>query len=96
MTNRVQRFYLTRFLIADKIITMKIQDTLRELIEKRGLRETARRLGVDNASLYRSLNSDLRLSTIQAILNLFGYELKIVKKKKVEPIKSKPSRSKRN
>jgi DNA-binding phage protein len=54
------------------------------LVNKRGLRKVARELEIDHASLYRSLNSDLRLSTIQAVLNLFGYDLKIVKKKEVK------------
>jgi hypothetical protein len=64
------------------IHTMTIQETLRELVNKRGLRKVARELNVDHANLIRSLRSDLRLSTIQAILNLFGYEIRIVKPKK--------------
>ena len=39
-------------------------------------------LGIDHASLYRSLNSDLRLSTIEAIANLFDYDLKLVRQGK--------------
>jgi len=69
------------------------QELLRELVKKRGLRKVARELGVDHASLYRSLNSDLRLSTIQAIADLLGYELKLVKRKEVNPTEPKPSRS---
>jgi DNA-binding phage protein len=91
----VKRKTLTRKTVGDKLVTMTIQELLRELVNKRGLRKVARELDIDHASLYRSLNSDLRLSTIQAILNLFGYDLKIVKRKEVKPVKSKPSRSRR-
>jgi len=72
---------------------MAIQEILQEMVKKKGLRKTAYELGVDNASLYRSINSDLRLSTIQAILDLFGYELKIVKRKEVKPRKQKTRES---
>ena len=84
---------LTRKTVGDKLVTMAIQELLRDLVNKRGLRKVARELGINHASLYRSLNSDLRLSTIQAILNLFGYDLRIVKGKKAKPIKSKRLRS---
>ena len=86
---------MTGEVIGDKLVTMTIQELLRDLVTKRGLRKVARELGIDHASLYRSLNSDLRLSTIQAILNLFGYDLKIVKRKEVTPVNSRPSRSRR-
>ena len=75
---------------------MDIQETLQGLIKKKGLRRTARELGIDSGALYRSIHSDLRLSTMQAILNLFGYEVKIVKREEVEAPKLKPSRSRRN
>jgi len=52
-----------------------------DLVRKRGLRRVAQELGIDHGQLYRSIHSDLRLSTLQSILNLFGYELKIVKRK---------------
>ena len=55
----------------------------------------ARDLGIDHASLYRSLNSDLRLSTVQAILNHFGYDLKIVQRKEVTKNKEGSSKSRR-
>ncbi len=85
---------MTRESIGDKLITMAIQDTLREMVNRRGLRKVARELGVDHGSLYRSLNSDLRLSTLQAVLNLFGYDLKIVKRKEVKEGKEGLSKSK--
>jgi len=86
---------LTRKICGDIIITMAIQDTLKELVKKRGLRKVASELGIDHGQLYRSINSDLRVSTLQAILNLFGYDLKIVERKEVKPNKENPSRSKR-
>jgi DNA-binding phage protein len=76
---------------------MAFERVLRELVKKRGLRQTARDLGVDSGNLYRSLmdGSNLKLNRIEAILDLFGYELKISKRKEVKPNKSKPSRSRR-
>lgn len=70
-------------MIGDRLVTMKIQEKLREMVNKKGLRKVARELGIDHASLYRSINSDLRLSTMQAILDLFECDLKIVKRKRV-------------
>jgi hypothetical protein len=62
-----------------------LERVLRELVKKRGLRQTARDLGVDSGNLYRSLmdGSNLKLNRIEAILELFGYELKISKRKGV-------------
>ena len=91
----LQRKILTRKMDGDRIITVTIQDTLKELVKKRGLRKVASELGIDHGQLYRSINSDLRVSTIQAILNLFGYDLKIVKRKEVKSGKEKPSESRR-
>ena len=72
---------------------MTLERVLRELVKKRGLRRTARDLGADSGNLYRSLTdgSNLKLNRIEAILDLFGYELKISKRKKAKP-KSKPVR----
>jgi len=69
---------------------MTLERVLRELVKKRGLRQTARDLGVDSGNLYRSLmdGSNLKLNRIEAILGLFGYELKISKRKEVKLIKS--------
>lgn len=88
-----QRIFLTKKFIDDKLIIVNIQDTLKGLIKERGLRRTARELGIDSGALYRSIHSDLRLGTAQAILNLFGYDLRIVKRKEVKSAKPKPSRS---
>ena len=72
---------------------MSFEGVLRDLVKKGGLRKTARGLGVDPGNLYRSLmdGSNLKLNRIEAILDLFGYELKISKRKKAKP-KSKPVR----
>jgi DNA-binding phage protein len=77
---------------------MAFERVLRELVRKRGLRRTARDLGVDSGNLYRSLmdGSNVGLDRIEAILGLFGYELKVSKRKEVNPIKPEPSRSRRN
>jgi len=70
---------------------------LRELVKKKGLRKVARDLGIEHASLYKSIQdgSNVGLDRIEAILNLFGYELKISKRKEVRPGKSKQSNKRR-
>ena len=77
---------------------MSIEKELRELVKRKGLRQTARELGIDSGSLYRSImnGSNVGLNRIQAILNLFGYELKISKRKEVKRGKSKSSKSGQN
>ena len=73
---------------------MRVEKELRELVKKKGLRQTARELGIDSGSLYRSImdGSNVGLNRVRAILNLFGYELKISKRKEAKPSKSKPSK----
>jgi DNA-binding phage protein len=53
---------------------MKIGKELRELVKKKGLRQTARELPFDSGSLYRSImnGSNVGLDRVGAILNLFG------------------------
>jgi len=75
---------LTLKIDGDNLITMTIQGRLMDLVRERGLRRVAQELGIDHGQLYRSIHSDLRLSTLQSILNLFGYELKIVKRKETK------------
>jgi DNA-binding phage protein len=72
---------------------MSIEKELRELVKKKGLRQTARELAIDSGSLYRSITdgSNVGLDRVRAILNLFGYELKISKRRKMKPGK-KPRR----
>ena len=88
---RPDRKRLTSGKLGDKLITMTIQDTLKELVGKRGLRKVASGMDIDHGQLYRSINSDLRVSTLQDILNFLGYDLKIVKRREVKPGRSKES-----
>ncbi|MGA2464671.1 MAG: hypothetical protein ABSH06_10010 [Thermodesulfobacteriota bacterium] len=77
------------------MVNMDIQKEVKEMVYKRGLRKVARELGIDHSSLYRSVNFGFRVSTMQAILDLLGCELKIVKrkemKKKVRQIRKQKS-----
>jgi len=76
---------------------MIFEKVLRELVKRKGLRKVARELGITHSSLYKSIQdgSNVGLERIEAILNLFGYELKLSKRKEVKPIKPKPSKSRR-
>ena len=69
---------------------------LKAIIEKdrASIRAIARAIGVDHASLSRSLKDDgnPESRTIEKILDYFGYDLKFIKRKEVKPIK--PSKSK--
>ena len=67
-------------------ITMKtksIEQTLRDLVKEKGLSKTAHALGIDHASLYRSLKdgSNIKLERVKTLLNYLGHEIQIVKKK---------------
>ena len=88
---------MTNERVDDIYIIVAFGRILRELVKKEGLRKVARRLGIDSGSLYRSMmdGSNVGLNRIEAILDYFGYELKISKRKEVKPEKSKPSRSRR-
>jgi DNA-binding phage protein len=79
-------------IIDDIYIIMAFERVLRELVKKEGLRKVARSLGIDSGSLYRSImdGSNVGLNRIEAILDYFGYDLKISKRKEVRPKKSKP------
>ena len=61
---------------------------LKWIVKKEGIsnRALARNIGVDHASLFRSLLDDgnPESRTIEKILDYFGYELKIVKRKEVK------------
>ena len=72
---------------------MSIQSQLREIIDVIGLRKVARDLGIDHASLYRSLTSDPRLSTIQGIATFLGYDLTLIKRKDLKARRFKVSLS---
>jgi len=92
-----ERKYLTDENNDDINISMALEKLLRELVKGKGLRKTARDLGIDQASLFRSLQngSNLKLNRIETLLDYFGYDLKISKRKGVNPKKTKPSRSRR-
>jgi DNA-binding phage protein len=77
---------------------MKIQKILREIITKEGLTlyRVSRDLGIDYASLYRSLQDkgNPKWSTIEKILKYLRYEIKAVKSPPKE--KNRRIRSKNN
>jgi DNA-binding phage protein len=83
--------------VDDINISTSLEKLLRELVKGKGLRQTARDLGIDQASLLRSLQngSNLKLNRIETLLDYFGYDLKISKRKGVSPKKTKPSQSRR-
>ena len=92
-TKPILRKTLTEYKSGDTLITTMLREELKEMVNRAGLRKVARRLRIDHASLYRSLNSDLRLSTVHAIASILGYDLKLLKRKEVKPCKSKLPRS---
>ena len=63
-----------------------IQAEIRSLIKKRGLTpyKVAKAIGIDHASLYRSLadDSNLELNTMMKVLNFLGYEIRFVNSRK--------------
>jgi len=75
----------------------KISRILKQILQKEGvtIRGLARAIGVDHASLIRSLRDDgnPESRTIEKILAHLGYDLKFIKRKEAKP-KPKPSRSK--
>jgi len=73
---------------------MIFEKVLRELVKRKGLRKVARELGITHSSLYKSIQdgSNVGLERIEAILNLFGYELKLSKRKEAKPEKPKSRR----
>jgi len=75
-------------------INMAFERALRELVKKEGLRKVARTLGIDPGSLYRSMmdGSNVGLNRIEAILDYFGFELKISKRKEGKPGNTIPSK----
>ncbi len=59
-----------------------IEETLRELVKQKGLRKTAHALGIDHASLHRSLKdgSNIKLERVKKLLDYLGYDMKIIRK----------------
>jgi len=70
---------------------MIFEKVLRELVKRKGLRKAARELGITHSSLYKSIQdgSNVGLERIEAILNLFGYKIKLSKRKEAKPTRSK-------
>jgi DNA-binding phage protein len=62
---------------------------LKDIIEKEeySVRGIARAIGIDHASLLRSLrdNGNPESRTIEKILDYLGYDLKIIKRREVKP-----------
>jgi hypothetical protein len=58
-----------------------IEQTLRSLVMERGLKKTALDLGIDPASLHRSLKdgSNIKLERVKKLLGYLGYEIRSVK-----------------
>jgi DNA-binding phage protein len=86
-SGRVQNFLLTKSIKVDMSINMKtksIEQILRELVLAKGLRKTALDLGIDPASLHRSLRdgSNIKLERVKKLLDYLGYEIRIVRSKK--------------
>ena len=75
--------------------TISVEQRLRELVKERGLRKTAYGLGIDHASLYRSLKdgSNIKLERVKRLLDYLGYEIRIVKPRKQMGSKSKERRA---
>jgi DNA-binding phage protein len=75
--------------MGDMSITMQttlVEQRLREIVKENGLRKTAHDLGIDHASLYRSLRdgSSIKLERIKRLLNYLGYEIRFVKLRKTK------------
>ena len=77
-----------------------IGNLLKDILRERKLtyRRVAEDLGIDHASLHRSLKKggNPEWKTIEMILDYLGYDFRLVKRKEVTPEKSKPSRSRLN
>ena len=74
-----------------------VVDTVWRLIkEKSSVRRVSIELGMDRASLYRSLKrgTNPRIDTVMKFLNHLGYQLQVVKSVKRE--RKKPERSRRS
>ena len=74
-----------------------IQSEIRALIKKGGLTpyKVAKAIGIDHASLYRSLadNSNLELKTMMKVLDYLGYEIRFIKSRRKEVKLGKPNLS---
>lgn len=68
-----------------------IEQTLRKLVKEKGLRKTAHDIGIDPASLHRSLKdgSNIKLERVKNLLDYLGCEIRIVKKKSKIKVRDK-------
>ena len=75
----------------------EIQAEIRDLIERSGLTpyKVAKAVGIDHASLYRSLadNSNLELKTMMKVLDYLGYEIRFIKSRRKEVKSGKSNES---
>jgi len=77
----------------------EIVEQIRKLIKKKAsLRRVAIGLDMDRAQLVRSLKIGTRprIDTIVKILDYLGYEIRIVKSRKMEMKRGRPERQNRN
>ena len=77
----------------------EIVEQIRKLIKKKAsLRRVAIGLDMDRAQLVRSLKIGTRprIDTIVKILDYLGYEIRIVKSRKMEVKRGRPKRQNRN
>jgi transcriptional regulator with XRE-family HTH domain len=74
------------------IIGKKLREIIKE--EKLTFRGIAQEIGVDHASLCRSLKegANPEWKTIEKLLDYLGYDFKLIKRKEVKPVKTKASR----
>jgi len=76
-----------------------VQAELKEILQKEGLTPyaVAKAIGIDHASLYKSLTegANPEWNTIKKVLDHLGYDFQIIKRKEVKPGKSKPPRARR-
>lgn len=65
---------------------MRMQDIFKDILEKEGISqgELARRLGVTKQAVSVMMhNKDIKLFTVLSVLDVLGYDFKIVKSKRV-------------
>ena len=75
-----------------------IREVIRDLLRQKGtIRKVAADLGMDHGNLLKILRKDANpgLRTVEKLADYLGHEIKLVRRKEVNPKKSKPSRSKR-
>jgi DNA-binding phage protein len=73
-----------------------IKKTIRDLIRQKGtIRKIVTDLGMDHANLLRLLRegANLGLKSIEKILDYLDYEIKLIKRKGLTPIKSELQKS---